>query len=1028
MKTKVLKQFLAAIISGFFISNVVNAQWITTAPLLTGVATLPTVQSVNIGTQGFTAGIPSVFHINSNATATPSFSRGEIFSTNSPNVNTFWRMSRAGTERFHISSFLFGTDYIVRLGSTANEPLDFFTDGISRMRINSSNAIAPQFNAPTGGFIGIGAAHNVIYSRLTISGDAGGSGGYRPWMQTGVFNNESSDAMYVGLKSEAILDRMDAVINWSDNSGNSLGIDKLRFSFTAPLAGGNLGYINPLDMASLNGYEFMQMTPFPAILNSAGSPVGHVGIGPLFNGNTNLPQNRLHINAEDNLQTMLQISNQLGTDQGANDGLHIGLPITSATNLEARIDQKENDRLTLFSNSGERIRITQTNNIWNNANDPIPFTTQNLTRIGISHNPGSPVTRPLSLLHLGYNTANSTSNDGWRPWMDVGMFVSQNSDNVYLGTKPESNGSDAVLSWGDNSLNNASGPDNFRMIFTSPSNPLGIPVSASPNGVEGFRMTPNLLTGINTGIGGDPAANPYSGGANPANTLEVNAWGGPLTTLLPGGNSGLRFTNLTSATPPNPLPNGNPPTGVLSVNATGDVIYVPANNAPSIGNYCPDPANPITDDFEIPLNGLSYSYTAAPNSNDNSRVNIGNLACGTNIPQARLFVQESEPIPGAPFHTAIAGNTLGNSLPSNLSSYGVRGTITNARNFLHAGVYGESIAAQNEPFYNDQDWGIGVWGTATQNEVNIGVLGICSDNTAQINVGIFGSANGGTLTDYAGYFAGNTYIDGTLLGTQFGYTSDSIFKRNIDTITNPIGLISQLKPKTYFLDTANVYAMNFPDQKQYGLIAQEVEQVLPELIGLATKPEFHDTSGNLVSPSVTYKTLNYNAFIAILIAGMQKQQSELEAKDLAISSLKAKDSILNSRLTALETCVNNSNLCNKKVKSRLAAEDDSEADNAQGKSYTSEVTLKDVRSIVLDQNIPNPFAEQTSIGYFLPDDVKKAQVLFHNADGKLINSVEISERGKGLLNVYADDLSSGVYSYTLIADGKVIDTKRMVKN
>ena len=90
--------------------------------------------------------------------------------------------------------------------------------------------------------------------------------------------------------------------------------------------------------------------------------------------------------------------------------------------------------------------------------------------------------------------------------------------------------------------------------------------------------------------------------------------------------------------------------------------------------------------------------------------------------------------------------------------------------------------------------------------------------------------------------------------------------------------------------------------------------------------------------------------------------------------------------------------------------------------------MKDVRSIVLDQNIPNPFAEQTAIGYFLPDDVKKAQVLFHNADGKLINSVEISERGKGLLNVYADDLSSGVYSYTLIADGKVIDTKRMVKN
>jgi hypothetical protein len=31
------------------------------------------------------------------------------------------------------------------------------------------------------------------------------------------------------------------------------------------------------------------------------------------------------------------------------------------------------------------------------------------------------------------------------------------------------------------------------------------------------------------------------------------------------------------------------------------------------------------------------------------------------------------------------------------------------------------------------------------------------------------------------------------------------------------------------------------------------------------------------------------------------------------------------------------------------------------------------------------------------------------------------------LNVYADDLSSGVYSYSLFVDSKLIDTKKMVK-
>jgi hypothetical protein len=47
--------------------------------------------------------------------------------------------------------------------------------------------------------------------------------------------------------------------------------------------------------------------------------------------------------------------------------------------------------------------------------------------------------------------------------------------------------------------------------------------------------------------------------------------------------------------------------------------------------------------------------------------------------------------------------------------------------------------------------------------------------------------------------------------------------------------------------------------------------------------------------------------------------------------------------------------------------------------------------------------------------------------GKLINSVDISERGNGQLNVFANDLSTGVYTYSLVADGQITATKRMFK-
>jgi hypothetical protein len=33
----------------------------------------------------------------------------------------------------------------------------------------------------------------------------------------------------------------------------------------------------------------------------------------------------------------------------------------------------------------------------------------------------------------------------------------------------------------------------------------------------------------------------------------------------------------------------------------------------------------------------------------------------------------------------------------------------------------------------------------------------------------------------------------------------------------------------------------------------------------------------------------------------------------------------------------------------------------------------------------------------------------------------------GGVNVYGDDLSSGVYTYALVADGQVVDVRKMVK-
>ncbi len=393
---------------------------------------------------------------------------------------------------------------------------------------------------------------------------------------------------------------------------------------------------------------------------------------------------------------------------------------------------------------------------------------------------------------------------------------------------------------------------------------------------------------------------------------------------------------------------------------------------------------------------------------------------------------------GSPFHTAIAGLTEGNNLPVAMPSYGVMGLISQAKTYFHAGVYGASTNADND-IWTPNTLGIGIWGTAMNNDNNIGVYAITEEDNANLNVGVWGKAvNGevnhgvygeakggtenyaiygevdsnGTGINYAGYF------NGDVLSTTGNYlTSDTKLKSNIKDLSNDnaLTLLNKLIPKSYEYRTTDYPSMNLPKGNQYGLIAQDVEAVLPQLVKDAIHPAARDTQGNIIHPQVAYKAVNYTGFIPILIAAMQNQQEQLEAKDSLITNL-------NKRLTQLEQCVSNANLCG-----NLGGNNFKKEQNEESPVYSQNIELKNLQTIILDQNVPNPFAEQTVIGYYLPDEVKSAEIIFHNAQGRQINRAEIATRGKGEINVYAQDLSSGVYTYTLIADGNVIDTKRMVK-
>ena len=76
--------------------------------------------------------------------------------------------------------------------------------------------------------------------------------------------------------------------------------------------------------------------------------------------------------------------------------------------------------------------------------------------------------------------------------------------------------------------------------------------------------------------------------------------------------------------------------------------------------------------------------------------------------------------------------------------------------------------------------------------------------------------------------------------------------------------------------------------------------------------------------------------------------------------------------------------------------------------------------------MPNPFTESTTIRCDVAEDVVKADLYIYNMNGEQITEYSITERGETSVTIDGGSFSAGMYLYALIADGQVIDTKRMI--
>ena len=80
----------------------------------------------------------------------------------------------------------------------------------------------------------------------------------------------------------------------------------------------------------------------------------------------------------------------------------------------------------------------------------------------------------------------------------------------------------------------------------------------------------------------------------------------------------------------------------------------------------------------------------------------------------------------------------------------------------------------------------------------------------------------------------------------------------------------------------------------------------------------------------------------------------------------------------------------------------------------------------LSQNQPNPFNQETIINYFIPQGIKNAYIQITTLDGKVQDKLTISKNGTGALTIKTNAYQVGNYFYSLILDGQLVETKKMM--
>ena len=384
------------------------------------------------------------------------------------------------------------------------------------------------------------------------------------------------------------------------------------------------------------------------------------------------------------------------------------------------------------------------------------------------------------------------------------------------------------------------------------------------------------------------------------------------------------------------------------------------------------------------------------------------LAATFSVASAQLQVTSDGKVKIATNQNTSFSNLLvgSNCFASSISNVGISGSTTVMEGKNNIGLVG--FIGANSSFSADKNYGVlGVVDRVNSTHGrNYGICGMMGFDGAHYGgAGVYGTNYtyffhypDNIQGNYAGYFQGSVKITGSLIVPHMFIPADNRLNENVvslnergdeaNTLDNLLSMnVIEYNMKSQIMDELNNGVkqdatdeereafehlrkdeMKMSTRRHFGIDASELQKVYPDLV---------------LEGQDGYLSVNYVELVPILIRSIQELKQELDEVKGASKTMTRSASKESTNISA------------------------------------------STAGYVLYQNAPNPFKEQTVIRFKLEDTVQDASVCIFDMTGKTLKKLPISS-GMDSVSIGGYELGEGMFLYSLIVNGQVIDTKRMV--